>query len=414
MKRRGWVIAVLVSVFFLIGAGAAGIPTASAAEPKVLKVGVLLPLSGPAAAIGDVSKKALDIYVQILNERGIKVGKDSYRLELIYADDQFSPQGASAAANKLIFNDKVKFLAHSSPSNAAISPLSNANKVILVGRNAGGFIYDAKSMPYNVYYNLVAEVYPGFCYAAAKAMPEIKTVGMLTATVNKGIIDDQIQRIKTFMEKRGGKTLETVWYPIGTQDLTPYLAKLHEGKPDLVMVSGPGNDVIAVAKIRQAQGKHYYITQTGGYANLKAFLASMGSPEFSNNIISEYNAPWEYRVTKVSAKHLADVKKFRELWIAKYKDPIETISTIPFGYMMGQVSLVVEGVQQAGTLDPDSLMKVYRGGTFDTLNGKFTMTGQKKFGSPVFFGTPGMASILKNGKEVYLGETPITDLDNLP
>ena len=119
-------------------------------------------------------------------------------------------------------------------------------------------------------------------------------------------------------------------------------------------------------------------------------------------------------MTKISPKHLADMKKFRELWIAKYKDPIETISTSPFGYTMGLVSLLVDALQQAGSTDPDVLMKTFRGGTFDTLQGKFKMTGQKKHGSPVFFGSPGMASILKNGKEVYLGETPITDVDNLP
>ena len=67
--------------------------------------------------------------------------------------------------------------------------------------------------------------------------------------------------------------------PDGTQDFTPYLAKLHEGNADLVMVAGPATDVMAVAKLRQSQGKHYPITQTGGYANLKAFLAAMGSFE---------------------------------------------------------------------------------------------------------------------------------------
>lgn len=412
MNKRSWLGTTLILVLIL--GGVMGVQTVSAAEPKVLKVGVLLSLSGPAAPIGDINKKALDIYIQIINERGIKIGKESYRLDLIYADDQYSPQGAVAGANKLIFSDKVQFLTHYSPANAALSPLTNANKVILVGRTAGGFIYDAKTMPYNVFFNLVAEVWPGLTYSACKAMPQIKTVGLLISTANKGILDEQIHRIKAFMEKRGGKILEPIWYPIGTQDFTPYLAKLHEGNVDLITVAGPAPDVMAVAKLRQSQGKHYPITQTGGYANLKAFLAAMGSYEFSNNIVSEYNAPWEYKVTKISPKHLADIKKFRELWQAKYKDPIETISTTPFGYTMSQISLIVDALQQAGTIDPDVLMKTFRGGTFDTLQGKFKMTGQKKHGSPVFFGSPGGASILKDGKEVYLGETPITDVDNLP
>ena len=414
MNKRTWLIAILVSVLVLSGVMASGFQTVSAAETKIVKIGALLSLSGPAAQMGDLHKKALDIYTQIINERGIKIGKESYRLELIYADDQFSPQGAVAAANKLIFSDKVQFITHYSPANAALSPLTNANKVILVGRTAGGFIYDAKKMPYNVYFSLIAEDYPALVYNACKAMPEIKTVGMLVSTANKGILDEHLHRVKVFMEKRGGKALEPVWYPLGTQDFTPYLAKLHQGNADLVTVSGPTNDVMAVAKLRESMGKKYPITQSGGYANLKAFVAALGPFEFSNNIVSEYYAPSEYRLTKISPKHLADAKQFRELWQAKYKEPIETISTSPFGFSMGQISFIVEALQQAGSTDPDVLMKTFRGGTFDTLKGKFKMTGQKKYGSPVFFGSPGMTSILKNGKEVYLGETPITDEDNLP
>ena len=78
------------------------------------------------------------------------------------------------------------------------------------------------------------------------------------------------------------------------------------------------------------------------------------------------------------------------------------------------VSLIVDAVQQAGTIDPDGVMKTFKGGTFDTILGKLSMTGTKKYGAPVFLGNPGTASVIKGGKEVYLGEEPMTDLDKLP
>ena len=101
MKKRSWLITILVSVLIISGVMLSGFQTVSAAEPKVLKVGVLLSLSGPAAPIGDINKKALDIYAQIINERGIKIGKDTYRLELIYADDQYSPQGCCGCSQQI-------------------------------------------------------------------------------------------------------------------------------------------------------------------------------------------------------------------------------------------------------------------------------------------------------------------------
>jgi ABC-type branched-subunit amino acid transport system substrate-binding protein len=410
MKKGSWMLSILV-----LAAVIGGLMTpALAAEPKVLKVAVLCPLSGPAAALGDLWKKSLDIYSDMINERGVKVGQDTYKIQFIYADDQYSPQGAVAAANKVIFSDKVQFIASASPINAAISPLTNANKVIFVNRNANGFMnYDPKTMPYNVYSHCLAEVCAHYVYAAFRATPGVKTVGQLFAIGNKGTVDEAIARVKTFLEKNGAKALEPEWYPIGTQDFTPYLSKMNAANIDMLSVFGPPTDVLNMAKQRFAQGKKYPIVQTTTILNLKALVGAVG-PEVLEGVVSEYDLPSALKMTKVSARHLADAQKFQEMWLAKYNTPLTEISTNSFGWAMLWVSLIVDAVQQAGTIDPDGVMKTFRGGTFETIIGKLAMTGTKKYGSPVFLGNPCMASVIKGGKEVYLGEVPMTDVDNLP
>jgi hypothetical protein len=70
-----------------------------------------------------------------------------------------------------------------------------------------------------------------------------------------------------------------------------------------------------------------------------------------------------------------------------------------------------EAVRQAGTLDPDSVMKTFRGGTFETFLGKYTLSGQKTYGSPVVFGYPCSMGQIQGNEIVYIGEHPLLDAD---
>jgi hypothetical protein len=69
--------------------------------------------------------------------------------------------------------------------------------------------------------------------------------------------------------------------------------------------------------------------------------------------------------------------------------------------------ILSQAMQKAGTVDDtDKIMKAIRGGTFDTTIGKWTMSGEKTWGSPVVFGTPAALCVIKGDKEVYLSEHP--------
>ena len=76
-EERSWLITILVSVLIL--SGFPGSRRSRRPNPRSLKVGVLLSFEWSRCQMGDMYKKALDIYAQIINERGIKIGKDTYR-----------------------------------------------------------------------------------------------------------------------------------------------------------------------------------------------------------------------------------------------------------------------------------------------------------------------------------------------
>jgi Periplasmic binding protein len=63
--RIGW-----ASIAAAVICGAVGIGTANAAEPTQIKVGILLPLTGPFAAVAETQKQGALLAVDVINKRG--------------------------------------------------------------------------------------------------------------------------------------------------------------------------------------------------------------------------------------------------------------------------------------------------------------------------------------------------------
>src|SRR5216683_7002758 len=101
---RGGVVLLAV----LLGIG--GAAPVSAAD-KVLEIGVLGPLSGGAASYGVELVRGAEMRAEEINKGGgLKVGSDVYRIKLVSYDHKALAADAATAANKLVFQDKVKYI----------------------------------------------------------------------------------------------------------------------------------------------------------------------------------------------------------------------------------------------------------------------------------------------------------------
>src|SRR5438132_12343266 len=90
---------------------AAGTRTPSAAEDKTLTIGVLGPLSGGAASYGVELVRGAEMKADEINKAGgLKVGGDVYKIKLVSYDHKALAADAATAANKLVFQDKVKYI----------------------------------------------------------------------------------------------------------------------------------------------------------------------------------------------------------------------------------------------------------------------------------------------------------------
>lgn len=104
-------------------------------EPKEIKIGAILPLTGDAAVWGNNTKEGIDLAVVEVNKKG---GINGKQLKIIYEDTQGSPQNGVAAIQKLITVNKVPAVIDDSMSSVtlAMAPIAENNKVVLLSTGA--------------------------------------------------------------------------------------------------------------------------------------------------------------------------------------------------------------------------------------------------------------------------------------
>jgi len=151
MSKTSKIIIGIIVVIIVIG----GIWYGMSRKPKeeeVIKIGIVLPLTGELASIGEGQKNAIEI--------GLLEFKD-IDVQLIIEDDHgCQPKDAITAIQKLINIDKVKVIIGSTCSGPtlAMAPVAEENKIVLISpsasspsiTNAGDYVfrvYPADDLP---------------------------------------------------------------------------------------------------------------------------------------------------------------------------------------------------------------------------------------------------------------------------
>jgi ABC-type branched-subunit amino acid transport system substrate-binding protein len=99
----------------------------SGATDSTIKLGNIMPYSGPASAYGVIGKTEA-AYFKMINDQG---GINGRKIDFISYDDAYSPPKAVEQVRKLVESDEVLLIFNSlgTPSNSAIQKYMNAKKV---------------------------------------------------------------------------------------------------------------------------------------------------------------------------------------------------------------------------------------------------------------------------------------------
>ena len=218
---------------------------AFAADP--LKIGLILPLTGPFASTGKQIEAAARLYIA---RNGDTVA--GRKVELIVKDDAGAPEATKRIAQELILQDHVNVLAGFglTPLAMAAAPVATEAKVPMIVMAAATSIIPTRS-PYIVRSGFaLPQVTAPMADWAAKN--KIKRVVTLVTDYGPGI-DAEKTFVKRFTEA-GGTVVESIRAPLQNPDFAPFLQRVKDAKPDALFVFVPSGQGTAVMKQFQDRG----------------------------------------------------------------------------------------------------------------------------------------------------------------
>lgn len=379
--------------------------------PQTLKVGCIMPFTGPAALWGQNLRPGMQLYADLINEDGgLKIGNDRYKVEMTFLD-AYGPAPAAAAARNLIYDHGViAIVGYFGLGIASITQVTNPEKVILNMCTVGGKDPFPVDKSYVFYGFPALETTINQAIASMRAFPQYHTMAWTGMKSGDQTPEALYAPADARLLKEFGIKAIREYYPEGTMNFTAYLTKMAEKGVEVIYCMGTPLEVGLLAKQRSQLGYKWPICMSAAGLDLKLMEGIAGSEEAIQNIVSDYEIPWELKKVNVAPKYLDMAKR---MW-TKYKELYnKEMFCGVYGGSAGQsMAQYFDALEKAGTTDPDEVMRTIRGGTLDSFLGRYTLSGAKYYGSNVVSGNPCAMGIIKGMETVYLGEYPLMSVDD--
>jgi len=246
--------------------------TALAADP--LKIGLILPLTGPFASTGKQIEAAARLYMA---KNGDTVA--GRKVELIVKDDTgLAPETTKRIAQEMVVQDKVSVLAGFglTPLALAAAPIATEAKVPMVVMAAATAMIPTRS-PYIVRTGFTL---PQVTAPIAEWALKNKIRRVVTMVTDYGPGLDAEKTFQAVFKAGGGEIVESIRTPLRNPDYAPFLQRAKDAKPDALFVFVPSGEGLAVMKQFDDRGlKQAGIRLIGtGDVTDDDLLESMGAP----------------------------------------------------------------------------------------------------------------------------------------
>ncbi|MFC3338858.1 ABC transporter substrate-binding protein [Paracandidimonas soli] len=358
-----------------------------AQETGDLKIGALVTLSGAGAAWGQGMKNAAELAaLQVNKDGGLEVGGKRYKVSVVAYDDKYQANEAVTVANRLVFEDKVKYIIGpvGSAPVLAIQPITEKNKVIVITLG-----FTAKALqadkPFTFRPNVTtAEVSQPQIDWLVKTQG-VKKVGALFPNDETGqqIAED----LKAAYGKAGAELAATEFFERDRVDFVPLLTRMSARGIDTIELDG-NSPTTAGLIVKQAReiGFTGKIVRTGGPATQEIV-----------NVAGQESAEGMFVHTPINPE-LPSTKAYSDLYAANYKHAMNGFS--PAFY--DGTNMLFEAMRRAGSVtDTEAIAKEMAAlkdfkGALGTLN----WTGQESYGINHQLNAPFYVAEVKDGKEV--------------
>jgi branched-chain amino acid transport system substrate-binding protein len=392
VKKTVFILTILLIVAVLVMAGC---PKPAPATEKTLKVGALMSLSGWFVVNDLGGWQAIQTAAEMINDQGgITINGQKYNIEVVVEDCKSTMDGVTAAANKLVYEQGVKFIVGPSAFfTSAATPVTEPAKIITVPTwncNTPGELDASTQYIFAVDGNVPADM------AATKfirqAYPDAKNIALIVPDDGTGPFVEPIVRD---LLAAAGITIvgDTIMYPNEMEDFSPIVAQINqlEGVDLIYQLVGVNPHVAAIAKGLRGSGNHLpYVTGLPTPVIEIALISGMEAAEGVSSVAASDDDP----------DNTALMNELFSREKAKYGEDY-------IGRVAGANSLFIlaEVIEAAQSLDPTVVKEKWESmDKVETIYGVGTVCGDKTFGiNHHFVAHPQPITRIQGGKVVPAG-----------
>jgi branched-chain amino acid transport system substrate-binding protein len=194
---------------------------AALAQDKVIRIGVLMPISGPGSYFGVQDKEGMELALEQLKGQA-----NGYKLQVQYEDSACSPLQATNTVKRDLeqFKPHIVIGEECSDASLAIAPILEQNKVVQL--NAGSVTMKLTESGYKYVFRIFpnAEQQSGPLVKVALQHLKAKTAVILHEKTNAGV--DNAEGFKKPFEAAGGKVLAVIDFGRDVNDFTAIATRI--------------------------------------------------------------------------------------------------------------------------------------------------------------------------------------------
>jgi branched-chain amino acid transport system substrate-binding protein len=294
-----------------------------------VKIGNVVPYSGPASAYGIIGKSE-EAYFKMINENG---GINGRKIKFISYDDAYSPPKAVEQVRKLVESDEVLvvFSALGTPSNTAIHKYLNAKKVPQLFVATGATKWnDPQHFPWTMgwlpSYQSEARIYAKFLI---KEKPDAKVAVLYQ---NDDFGKDYLKGLKDGFGAKVSAIIAEESYEISEPTIDSHIVKLKASGADvLISITTPKFAAQTIKKMAEIDWKALQIV-----ANVSTSVGAVMRPAGFENGQGVLSAHYAKDAGDAQWKDDPGMKKFLAFLDKYYPDADRTNSQVIYGYGAAQ------------------------------------------------------------------------------
>jgi branched-chain amino acid transport system substrate-binding protein len=355
---------------------------AAVCAADAVKIGILWPLTGNAAAAGQASKAAIEVALDIINNAHPELGNlplaataglpnlGGAKLEVIFVDHEGNPATAQQLATRLITQDKVSAVMGAYQSSCSFTATAVAERFgvpFMVGESAAlnittrGFKWVFRGTPIATDY---ARTYMRFIADMKKEGKKIDTIAIVNENTDYGTsVGDAIE---VEAKKSGVPVAIRIPYSASSTDVSAQVLQLKDKQPDLIIfISYTADSILYMKTMKNLEYKPPMVLGDDSGFSDPSFIPAV--TEIAQGVMNR--SAWD------TGKPGSTTAKINDMYKAKTGRDLDDTSA----RNMQSFFALADAINRAGSTDPekirdaltktdlkqDQLMMGYQGVKFD-------------------------------------------------